>query len=99
MPASKAAILPCLAVVAFLASATAYAQTGSMAGTIVDASGAAVPGPAITVPNLGIAGVRTARTDARGTYLIPDLAVGNYDVSVEKEGFSTLRFRSVQLTV
>ena len=99
MPAPKGAILPCLAVVALLATSTAYAQTGSMAGTIVDASGASVPGAAITVTNLGTAGVRTARTDARGTYLVPDLAVGNYDVSVEKEGFAALRFRDVQLTV
>jgi Carboxypeptidase regulatory-like domain/TonB dependent receptor len=92
-------ILLRLGIIASIVVATACAQTGSMAGTIVDATGAGVPEAAIRVTNLGTASVRNARTDARGTFLIPDLAVGNYDVSVEKEGFSVLRFRSVQLTV
>jgi Carboxypeptidase regulatory-like domain/TonB dependent receptor len=82
-----------------LAAATAYAQTGSIAGTILDASGAGVPGATVKATNLATATVRTAVTDTAGAYLIPNLAVGTYDVSVEKQGFSALSFRSVVLTV
>jgi hypothetical protein len=53
----------------------------------------------VAATNTATAGVRTATTSTIGTYVIPDLPVGNYDVSVTKQGFSTLRFRNVQLTV
>ncbi|HEY7392964.1 MAG TPA: carboxypeptidase-like regulatory domain-containing protein, partial [Bryobacteraceae bacterium] len=79
--------------------ATAYAQTGAITGTILDATNSGVPGATVTATNLETGSIRKAITDATGTYLIPDLAVGAYDVSVEKEGFAALRFRSVRLTV
>jgi hypothetical protein len=82
-----------------LAGASAYAQTASIAGTILDVTKAGVPDATVTAKNTATAGVRTATTSTLGTYVIPDLPVGNYDVSVTKQGFSTLRFRNVQLTV
>src|SRR5580698_6292779 len=89
----------CLIAGVLLACATAYAQSGSIAGTITDASGAGVPGAAVTAKNQATASVRTATTDSTGTYSIPNLTVGNYDLSVEKQGFSVLRFHNVSLTV
>lgn len=83
----------------FLAGAVAYGQTGSIAGTITDTTGAGVPGATITAKNLATASGRTSTTVTTGTYSIPNLAVGNYDVSVDKPGFASLRFRNVQLTV
>jgi hypothetical protein len=50
----------------FLAGATAYAQTATMAGTIIDASGAGVPGATVTAKNQATASVRTATTDTTG---------------------------------
>jgi Carboxypeptidase regulatory-like domain/TonB dependent receptor len=76
-----------------------YAQTGNIAGTIRDPTNAGVPGAIITAKNLATGTARTATTDSAGTYSMPKLAVGSYDVSIEKEGFSTLRFRDVGLTV
>jgi hypothetical protein len=95
----KARVLPLLGTIALLSGGTAYAQTGSIAGTILDASGAGVSGATLKATNRATAAVRTATTDASGTYLIPNLAVGSYDVSVQKEGFAVLAFRNVQLTV
>ena len=77
----------------------AYAQTGSIAGTITDATGAGVPGAAITVRNQATARTRTANADASGTYSLPNLEVGHYDVTVEKQGFSALHIQNVELTV
>jgi hypothetical protein len=92
-------VIPCVATVMILAGASAYAQTASIAGTILDVTNAGVPDATVTAKNTATAGVRTATTSTLGTYVIPDLPVGNYDVSVTKQGFSTLRFRNVQLTV
>jgi hypothetical protein len=88
-----------LAAVVLLAGATAYAQTASIAGTIADPSGAGVPSATVTAKNLATANVRTATTSDAGTYSIPNLPVGIYQVSVEKTGFSVLRFNNVELTV
>ena len=78
---------------------TTYAQTGTLAGTVTDPTGAGVPGAKVTAKNQGTASVRTALTDSSGTYLIPNVAVGNYDITMEKEGFKALNFQGVQLTV
>src|SRR5262249_28882377 len=80
-------------------SSIAYAQTGTLAGTIIDVTNAGVPGATVTAKNQATANIRTAATGVNGTYSIPDLPVGTYDVTVEKQGFSILRFRHVQLTV
>ena len=81
------------------AAVTLYGQTGSIAGTITDPSGAGVPAATVTVKSIETAAVRTASTDNAGTYSLPNVAVGHYDVTVEKSGFSTLRFQDIQLTV
>src|SRR5215831_8224640 len=77
----------------------AYAQTGTISGTILDATNAAVPGAIVTAKNQATASVRTATSGLNGTYSIPDLPIGSYDVGIEKQGFSMLQFRDVQLTV
>src|SRR5579871_4383940 len=88
-----------LACAFFLAGAIASAQTANITGTIVDATSSRVPDAKITATNQATAGIRTALTDSNGTYSIPNLAVGTYDISVEKQGFSTLQFRGIGLTV
>ena len=91
--------IPCVAAVMILAGASAYAQTASITGTILDSSNAGVPGASIKATNTTTGAVRTATTGTTGTYVIPDVPIGNYDVSVGKMGFATLQFRSLQLTV
>ncbi len=78
---------------------TAYAQTASIAGTIIDATNAGVPGATVTAKNVATGSVRTTATSATGTYSIPNLTVGSYDLTVQKQGFSILQFSSIVLTV
>jgi hypothetical protein len=78
---------------------TTYAQTGTLAGTVSDPTGAGVPGAKVTAKNQATAAARTAVTDSSGTYQIPNVAVGSYDITMEKEGFTALSFKGVQLTV
>jgi hypothetical protein len=84
--------------VACLAS-TAQAQTASASGTITDTSGATVPGAKITAKNSATGAERTAETGSSGTYSLTNIPAGQYDITVEKEGFATARFDHVVLTV
>ena len=82
-----------------LFAAFAQAQTATLTGTITDATGGAVPGASITAKNLGTATTRTGTSDAAGAYSVANVPVGRYDVTVEKAGFTPLRFQNVELTV
>jgi Carboxypeptidase regulatory-like domain/TonB dependent receptor len=68
---------------------TAWAQgTAQINGTVRDASGAIVPGAEIRMTQTATNGVRTATSGADGTYVLPDLPIGPYQLEVSKEGFS-----------
>ncbi len=69
-------------------SAFGQAETGTMAGTIKDPSGAVVPGATVTVTNKGTSAVRTVQTAADGGYTIPNLPPGIYGVTVTSPSFS-----------
>lgn len=68
---------------------TIPAQTivGRIAGTVTDAAGATVPGAKILITNEATAITREATTDPNGFYVVTNLPVGNYRVSVEAQGF------------
>jgi len=80
-------------------AAGTYGQTGSITGRILDATNTAVPDATVNAKNVGRATVRSAVTDANGSYAIPNLPPGRYEVTVEKQGFSALRFQDLELTV
>ncbi len=74
--------------------------TGSISGTVLDASGAGVPGAKLTITSLDRNQVvRTASTDAAGNYSAPLLPVGKYSVSVEAKGFKKATQTDVTLNV
>jgi len=77
------------------------AQTffGSIVGNVTDASGAAVPGAAVTLTNTGTSEKRTGETDSRGAYQFVNLVPGVYRVDVEKTGFQRLSRPDVQVQV
>ena len=72
--------------------------TGSIAGTIRDSSGAVLPGVTVTIkgPALQRQSV-TVTTVADGTYRIPLLPPGVYDVAVELTGFATQTRRGIDI--
>ncbi|MCL5744461.1 MAG: TonB-dependent receptor, partial [Acidobacteria bacterium] len=78
----------------------AYAQlTGQITGTITDASGAVVPGVALTVVNEDTGIKWEAKTNAVGNYTIPLLQPGNYRISAHSEGFRGVSRSGVRLEV
>ena len=64
-------------------SSAAQPLTG-VVGSVVDQTGAALPGVRVTIR--GVA-VRTAETGAAGDFAFPDLREGDYEISAELSGF------------
>src|SRR3712207_5290779 len=82
-----------LAVWLLLAAGAAGAQTiaGQISGTVVDPSKGRLPGVTVTVINEGTSAVRTAFTDAEGSWVVTNLLPGTYTVEAELEGFKKAR--------
>jgi hypothetical protein len=83
-----------IAVLAFVLLALVLASasiTGSISGVVTDGSGALISGAAVVATDT-LTGVRTTvKTDAKGFYNLPTLAIGTYDVEISRAGFKTYR--------
>jgi len=77
----------------------AQGTTGTIQGTVTDASGAAVPGATVRAKNAGTGAELTATTDGQGRYLIPDLPVAEYSVEASKQGFANVQRIGVALII
>ena len=76
----------------------AQAETGQIAGTVSDQSGAAVAGATVTVRNVDTGATRVTTSNSDGIYGVTNLLPGEYEVSVAAAGFSTYK-RKVNVTV
>ena len=80
------------------ASAQSTAINGSIEGTIVDTSGAALPGVTVTITNTDTGAQRVVVTGAEGGYRAPLLPLGSYAVAAELQGFKKFEQRGVTLS-
>jgi hypothetical protein len=99
---SVALALCCLALVVVLLGANAaVAQevTAAIAGTVTDPSGAAVVGATVTAKSVERGLTYTGVTNDTGSYRIPLLPPGNYDLRVEKPGFQTALYPAFTLVL
>src|SRR5262245_7819274 len=79
--------------------AVAQTSTGSIAGTVRDATGAILPGVTVEASSPAlIEKVRSAASDASGQYKIIELPPGVYTVTFTLTGFSSIRREGVELT-
>ncbi len=75
----------------FIAAGTALSQSdrGTIAGTVLDSSGAVVQGASVTATGANTGAVyKTTSTDT-GAYRIPDMQVGVYNLTITATGFKT----------
>src|SRR5205814_1162990 len=72
-----------------LVAAAAFAQveTGQIAGTVTDESGAVVPNATVAIKNLASNAQRTTVTSPAGSYVIPGLSPGTYQVAISSGSF------------
>src|SRR6266567_1917718 len=87
-----------LATLPFLASAQ-QALTGTITGSITDASEAAIPKAQLTARNLDTGLERTTTSNEIGLYTLALLPVGEYQVTAKKEGFTDAKVGPVRVGV
>jgi len=73
-----------------LASPVLADLTGDLQGTVTDATGAGVSNAKVTLKSLRTGAARVLTTSATGEFSAPQLEVGDYSVTVEKDGFKSL---------
>ncbi|MGH9346845.1 MAG: carboxypeptidase regulatory-like domain-containing protein, partial [Vicinamibacterales bacterium] len=81
------------------APASAQRSTATIRGTVRDSSQAVVPGATVTATNQDTGLARTSVTNTQGSYSLPDLPVGRYNVTAELAGFKSASRTSVPLRV
>src|ERR1700758_5831714 len=75
------------------------ANTGAIAGTVIDPSGALVARAALVVESQATQEERDLTTDGEGNFSVPFLTPGNYDLTVRAPGFEPLVLKSVQVQI
>jgi iron complex outermembrane receptor protein len=75
--------------VAIAATAVTSAQTstGTITGTVRDASGGTVPGATVTILNQMTRGAVATTSDSHGAYRVADLPAGSYRLETTLDGF------------
>src|ERR1700756_1372332 len=75
------------------------ANTGAIAGSVSDPSGAPVAGAAVVINSEATGEERDLTTNVEGNFSVPLLTPGNYDLTVRVPGFEPLVLKSVQVQI
>jgi hypothetical protein len=79
------------------ATLLAQSTSGAIRGTVLDPSGALVPGAQITITSAtGFS--RTLQSGATGAFEVPHLAPGSYSVSIDATGFTPALEGGIQVS-
>jgi hypothetical protein len=88
-----------LLVLCFLPMRGQTANTGAIAGSVHDPSGALVAGAAVVINRTATREERNVTTDSEGNFSVPFLAPGNYSLTVGTPGFEPLVLNDVQVQI
>ena len=75
------------------------AATGSLQGTVTDASGAVIPNATVTLTSAGTGQERTATTGGDGTYRFPLIQPGAYKLKFAANGFKGAEATGINVNV
>jgi hypothetical protein len=84
---------------ALLQSAALAQSTGAIQGTVMDATGAAVPNAAVTIRQENTGQERMLTTDSSGLYFAPSLGIGTYRVEVKASGMAPTAATNLAVSV
>jgi hypothetical protein len=79
--------------------APAQTPLGRVAGSVMDTSGAVLPGATVTLTGTNTGLKQTTVTNTAGGFVFPQVPVGTYSVDVALEGFKTATFTQVVVAV
>ena len=77
----------------------AFAQQGTIVGTVFDPSGALVPNAKITVTHIETGTIHQLVTNNDGNYVASNLPIGHYKIMVDVAGFKRIEQSDVVLEV
>ncbi|MGA6986464.1 MAG: carboxypeptidase regulatory-like domain-containing protein [Terriglobales bacterium] len=80
-----------LAFVHFALTVASASITGGISGVVTDTSGAVVSGAAVVAIDIQTGVKTTVKSDGKGFYNLPTLAIGTYNLEISHSGFKTYR--------
>jgi predicted porin len=96
----RKAYLFCAAVGFLLGASRAWTQPeASLAGVVMDQTGATLRDVAVTIKNLDTGATRTIATDIGGHFQASGLPLGRYEIRAAKQGFADETHAVISLTV
>ncbi|MDX6462564.1 MAG: hypothetical protein QOE55_6261, partial [Acidobacteriaceae bacterium] len=81
-----------------LISAQAQNFRGAIGGSVVDASGSAIPNAQVAATANGTGQVYSTQPSAAGEFFFQDLPLGAYTITASAIGFETLKVNNVQVS-
>src|SRR5690349_14882191 len=89
-----------LAVLARSADAqTTSSTTGAINGRVADKTSAVMPGVTVTIASASMMGTRTAVTSEDGTFRFAAVPPGEYSVTFERAGWSTVVCEGIRVAL
>ena len=73
--------------------------TGSIAGTVFDSSGAALPGASLEVAGPNLVRPLTSTSDSTGNYTFPSVPAGTYTVTATANGFTSMKQTGINVVL
>src|SRR5215469_10867882 len=88
-------------ILAALCAGSVYSQAvnATLLGTVTDVTGGVVAGAKVTIAEVNTGATRDSQTNESGNYTFPDLAPGQYSVTVEQAGFKKETRKDIALIV
>jgi hypothetical protein len=84
--------------IVLLASATAFGQTSTISGVVLDTAGGVIPGASVVIKHNATGVESSGVTNTEGAFSFPRVQTGTYTVTVSLEGFKTFVSDDVVLT-
>ena len=98
LSASWQLLLPALALCALTQTGVAQTFRGSIAGTVVDPSGAAIAGVQVEAVDVSTAAKHVTTSSSAGEFTFSDLPLGQYTITAIEAGFGTLKIDNVPVS-
>lgn len=93
---SRLSISICAILLVYVSS-FAQSPAATLSGTVIDDAESLIPGVNLTLLNLSTALQRHAVTNDEGTYIVPLLPPGRYNITAQRDGFTTVLIRNIEL--
>ncbi len=92
-------LLAAIAALCWTCALFGQVETGTLAGTVTDATGAVVTGAQVKLISAASGQSRTLETSSDGTFVAASLPPGTYELQVQQHGFQSYRRENIALAV